>query len=313
MKPTIVDVAKRANVAVMTASRVMNGHPRVRPRIRERVLTAAEEIHYVPNLLARGLRRKALDVVSLLLTDLPNPYFGTLADRLSAKLRDSGLRAVLCDNVDDMLGFNSSFSPCASVLVLPTADHVNRIARERPAVTFQAQSFEAQHAPDVSVDRAWAYAELAREILAGGRRKVTYCCAPSEYGPSRQQKFRHVETVLEQQGLEPVILSRKALESSEELARLACSRPGSVDTVFCENDVVAAGVLCALHARGVRSPEDVLVIGCDGTLVLEGVWTVVVDFDRIAREVVDRLLRQLNGEEVTGRLLVRPELVTCPV
>lgn len=75
---TLKDVATKVNVAVKTVSRVFNGNPSVRPYLRDRVLKAARDLDYRPNLLARGLRKKNIDIISLMVKDLENNFYGLL-------------------------------------------------------------------------------------------------------------------------------------------------------------------------------------------------------------------------------------------
>ncbi len=71
-----------------------------------------------------------------------------------------------------------------------------------------------------------------------------------------------------------------------------------VDCAFCHNDVQAVKLLVALERAGLRCPEDVLVVGCDGTYEVEGLATLRVDIPMMARGAVDLLLYQLEGKAV---------------
>ena len=77
--PTIQDVAKRAGVAPITVSRVVNNSGYASEETRKRVEAAIEELGYVPNTLARGLRSKRTNTLALVMTDITNPIFTTLA------------------------------------------------------------------------------------------------------------------------------------------------------------------------------------------------------------------------------------------
>ena len=76
---TIRDVAERAGVSTMTVSRVINNSGYISQDAREHVEAAVAEIDYVPNTLARSLRFKQTKTLALILTDITNPFFTTLA------------------------------------------------------------------------------------------------------------------------------------------------------------------------------------------------------------------------------------------
>ena len=71
--PTIQDVAKRAGVAPITVSRVVNNSGYASEETRKRVEAAIDELGYVPNMLARGLRSKRTNTLALVMTDITNP------------------------------------------------------------------------------------------------------------------------------------------------------------------------------------------------------------------------------------------------
>ncbi|HXR65383.1 MAG TPA: LacI family DNA-binding transcriptional regulator, partial [Ktedonobacteraceae bacterium] len=77
--PSIIDVARRAGVSVATASRVMShsSYP-VSERSRAKVLSAAAELNYTPNSLARGLRMQRSSLIAVLVGDNTDPYFAEI-------------------------------------------------------------------------------------------------------------------------------------------------------------------------------------------------------------------------------------------
>jgi LacI family transcriptional regulator len=97
---SIVDVAARAGVSTATVSRVLNGKT-VRADLTEAVLRAAEELQYSPNRAARSLRRRHSEVIALILPDIENPFFTSLARGVEDAAQRAGLSVVLCNTDDD--------------------------------------------------------------------------------------------------------------------------------------------------------------------------------------------------------------------
>ena len=94
---TISDVARRAGVSAMTVSRVVNGSGAIAPATRERVEAAIAELGYVPNALGRQLRSKRTRMVGLVLSDITNPFFTTIARGVEDLAREAGYHVVFCD------------------------------------------------------------------------------------------------------------------------------------------------------------------------------------------------------------------------
>jgi LacI family transcriptional regulator len=97
---SIVDVATRAGVSTATVSRVLNGKT-VRADLAEAVLRAAEELQYSPNRAARSLRLRHSEVIALILPDIENPFFTSLARGVEDAAQRAGLSVVLCNTDDD--------------------------------------------------------------------------------------------------------------------------------------------------------------------------------------------------------------------
>src|SRR5262245_56233049 len=100
-EPTVRDVAVRANVALSSASRVFTGHPNVSPSMRRRVLAAAEELGYEPDLIARSLRTGRSQSLGFLVTDLANPIFADMIRGAEDYVRSFGFGLLVTDSEGD--------------------------------------------------------------------------------------------------------------------------------------------------------------------------------------------------------------------
>src|SRR3712207_428172 len=97
---TMKDVAARAGVSPATVSRVLNGRP-VSPTRERLVVAAMEELRYTPNRVARTLRRQLSEVVALVIPDIENPFFTSLARGVADVAQEAGYSVVLCNTDGD--------------------------------------------------------------------------------------------------------------------------------------------------------------------------------------------------------------------
>jgi DNA-binding LacI/PurR family transcriptional regulator len=305
---TLRSVAKHSKVALQTASKSLNGDPTVRSYLRERVLKSAQTLGYRLNPLARAMATRSSKLVTLSVFELRNPFFGWLADTLTSELAKIGLSAVFCERTEHVVEFNTGFCAAGSILVCPTADDVNRIAANQPVVTIETQDQTGQVAPNVSLAIRDAYRELTTRALASGRRRVAFHCNPN--GQDIHSKYRYVEELLREHGMDMVRLPEPAMISSLELADYLSHHPGIVDCIFCINDLEAAKVLTALSTKGIKVPDECLVIGCDGVISMPGVWTAISDVPQLASQAVSLLQAQLTGDRTKRNLQLPLELHT---
>jgi LacI family transcriptional regulator len=100
-KPTILDVAKRAKVAVGTASRVLNGQPNVRDDKRKRVHAAVVELGYVPDIVARSMRSNRSMTIACVMRDFTVPVLSMFVDSMQKELDASGFSLMVASSYHD--------------------------------------------------------------------------------------------------------------------------------------------------------------------------------------------------------------------
>lgn len=101
MSATIKDVAKRAGVSIASVSRVINGSTAVTPHVQQRVLDAIEHLQYYPNSIARSLKSESSKLLGMLVSDISNSYYTTLAKALEEEVRQEGYNIILCSTEAD--------------------------------------------------------------------------------------------------------------------------------------------------------------------------------------------------------------------
>lgn len=311
---TLMDVAEQAGVALNTARRALSNHPTVRPYIKERVLKAAQELNYHPNLLARALKENTLQLVPISVQGLEQIYFGTLATHLSRCLVEAGLEPALCFNPEHLLRMSHSLATSGSILVSGFDKSIIRaLALRQKVVTVDSRFRPMTNVGNVEVDFETVYRYAVTALLKSGRKRIA-CCSPYYLHAKAKgwldPKLTAILDVLTEAGLklagpapEPVFADAEALGAWLDRRR------GSVDALFCQNDMMASLAVGVLAARGLRSPDDLLVIGCDNNLVLSGTWSIQVDTAVLAAEAVGLLRRLLGGETRVETQMYKPSLV----
>src|SRR6056297_2890645 len=100
----IKELAGKLKLSTTTVSRVLNEKSslyRISSSTRQKVLNGARKYHYSPNRLARGLKLEKTETLGLIIPDIANPYFGSIAKSIEVEARNSGYSIILCDSLDD--------------------------------------------------------------------------------------------------------------------------------------------------------------------------------------------------------------------
>ncbi|MGL4373779.1 MAG: LacI family DNA-binding transcriptional regulator, partial [Turicibacter sp.] len=98
----IKDVAKLANVSVATVSRVINSKGYVNEHTKELVMQAIEELHYVPNEIARSLYRKSSKIIGVIIPDLSNEFFNDMISGMEEVILQNGYKTMLCTSKESI-------------------------------------------------------------------------------------------------------------------------------------------------------------------------------------------------------------------
>ncbi|GHD06907.1 LacI family DNA-binding transcriptional regulator [Zhihengliuella salsuginis] len=306
MAVRLADVAKEAGVSQATASRVLNGSKR-KPseEIADRVRSAAERLGYFPNAQAQALARSTAGLVGLIVHDIADPYFSSIARGVQHGLDGTGVQLLLSStgrDPDVELGAVRSFLSHRTDAILlagsrgmsgddELAAALTRYQENGGKVVMIGQPLAL--AGGIQLDNQGAAAELAQELLKLGHRRFAVLSGDQSLATARDRVSGFVEK-LESSGIAPVVVREGAFTRDGgylEMADLLRSNDLDLESgqvcVFCANDVMALGAMTAIRESGLRVPEDVAVAGFDdiptlGDLV-PSVTTVRLPLEEIGR------------------------------
>ncbi len=270
--PTIVDVANRAGVAAITASRVVNGSGPVSGQVRARVELAIAEIGYVPNSVARSLRSRRTDTIALIVTDMTNPFFTTVARGVEDAASDAGMMLIIC-NTDEREADEQRYVRMLlqrrvdGILLVPARHGAAAIEQCRlhgtPVVVVDRR-LTRRAADVVRGDSRGGAIELARLLVSLGHESIAVLSGPRAVSTA-DDRVAGFRKALVGAGRRPPRVYRGAftIESGREMARLAASARPRPTALFAANNFIAIGALQALDEMKVRVPGDVAVVGFD--------------------------------------------------
>lgn len=320
------DVARLANVSVMTASRAINGSTLVSRATAERVWRAVEELHYRPNLTARSLRINKSRLVGLLIPDIENPVFASLTKYVEEAANAKGYNVIVGNTwenpdreaqyLDIMIGRQVDGVILSQVSRQSTELLKNSYAKI-PAVLLD-RTFGTEM-PLASVDNREAGALAADLLLRLGHRR--FACLAGNPGlnvfldrlEGYQERLGKSGVTLSPENIVHVDLSIASGVSAMEkiLGQPARERPTAV---FCANDLVAFGAIQSVIRSGLSVPGDISVIGVDNIpmsgLMTPPLTTIHQSFDVIAKAGFDLLHELIEGRKPEkSAVIIRPELV----
>nr|WP_218908822.1 LacI family DNA-binding transcriptional regulator [Nocardiopsis sinuspersici] len=278
---TLEQVAEHAGVSLATASRVINGSTRqVSQRLRDKVTASAQELGYLANASAQTLARNSSSLVGLLVHDISDPYFSSIAAGVTRHTEEQGLVLVLgttsrsAQTEGRILATLRAHRARAVVLVgsRSTDEESNRRLSEE-ILMFRRQggqvacvSQEGLPADTVTPDNHTGAADLARRLIAQGHREFAILAGPTDLQTARE-RLDGFHSALSGAGLElahhNVVHGAFTRDGGYESTRRLMAVGTDATCLFAVNDVMATGAMAALRDLGLRVPADLSVAGFD--------------------------------------------------
>ena len=323
-KPTLKDVAALSGVSVISASRVMRDAPNISPELRQKVESAAREIGYQRNRIARSLRGQATDLVAVVVPSMSNNVFPNIVDGIGDALSDTSLRLVLgmTKYVDrseeailrDMLTWNP-----ASVILsgLEHSDATKEMLSDFSGPIVEVMDVDGDvidYAVGVSMDEAGCL--IARHLADRGYQRIAYVGAWGER-PKRSLKRRLAfESELKNLGV-PLVGSFILDEASSfnggaiGTKSLLAQHP-DIDAIFFANDDLALGALFYCQSQGIAVPGDIALAGYNGLEMCQSITprltTIVTPRYEMGRVAGELVKQQIRGEPPVQDRVIRMEL-----
>ncbi|SFE37344.1 LacI family DNA-binding transcriptional regulator [Streptomyces mirabilis] len=321
--PTIHDVAREAGVSRGTVSRVLNGGHYVSPAAQEAVNAAIRRTGYVVNRHARSLITGRSDSIGFLLTEpqerfFEDPNFNVLLRGCTQALagHDIPLLLMLAGTEDERRRITRYITAGHVDGVLLVSSHSGDPVAEQlreagvPLVACGKPIGLGSKVSYVAADDRDGARDMVKHLVSLGRRRVGMVTGPLDT-PGGVERLAGYREVLAEAGIEAddrlVASGDYSRASGEAGADQLLDRAPDMDAVFVASDLMAQGVLAALHKAGRRVPEDVAVGGFDdspaATAVTPALTTIRQPWDRISNEMVRVLLAQIGGDDPAAVIL----------
>jgi LacI family transcriptional regulator len=287
-----------------------NANARVSAETRERVLEAARELGYVPNVVARSLVRSRSYAIGVIVPDLRNPFFAEVISGAERVVSEAGYAVLLCETreisrdrhiqtllerqVDGMMMDAIGASSLPESMVAG----VNVVLIDEPPDRW----------PGVASDAIGAGRLAAEHLIQLGHRRFGFLGPATNVHAIRMRERGFFQT-LAASGfrLESAMLRRVAATAAggQEGMRAILNQKQRPTAVFCINDLVAAGALKVCSQEGVRVPEQMSIVGCDdielATLLVPELTTIAIPARELGARAARLLLQALQESAEDGK------------
>jgi LacI family transcriptional regulator len=309
--PTIREVANLAGVAPITASRVINDSGYASEEVRQRVREAAERLNYVPNVLARSLKSKRTHTLALVITDITNPFWTTVARGVEDAASAKGYNVIFC-NTDESAQKQKAYlqtlmqKQVDGVLLVPASSEENPIdflRQQNVQVVLLDRNLPNSKVDVVRCDSKDGAFQLVKLLIDYGHQNIAILRGPKGVS-SAEDRLAGYQLAIQESGKkinkDYILLGEFSVESGYQMTKSLLTLTPRPTAMFASNNFIAIGALKALRDAQVVVPDEMSVVGFDDlpqAIVVDPFLTVAdqpaYEMGRIATE---RLLEQLDGD-----------------
>ncbi|WP_100407711.1 LacI family DNA-binding transcriptional regulator [Bacillus solitudinis] len=323
---TIYDVAKLAEVSPMTVSRVINQKGPISKSTKLKVEQAIETLNYIPNKTARSLISKTTKILSLLITDISNPFFTKVARGAEDKALQLGYQ-VIFSNSDEDINKESKYiqmlleSRVDGVLIAPSGDHskknVQKLIKNRIPFVILDREINGLESDIVLGNSHEGTRGLMKHLIENGHKKIALINGPSHISTARERKQAYIESLqfYNLPVVEALIFETDYKQRSETtIIDILLDLPASLKptAIFAANNFIAVTMMKKLKERGLNIPKDMAFVCFDDVGPMSDFFTVAAqpayDFGYLGVQMlVDKI--EGNSSQNNRKIVLPPEIV----
>lgn len=328
--PSIVDVAKKAGVSVATASRVMsNSTYPVSEVARQKVLIAAQELQYVPNLLARSLKVQRSKLIAVLVGNNADPYFAQVTRGIEEVANANGYLTIVCnterDPVKELMYLRTLQDYRADGIIFTSSNFELSSTTESIAAIVQniqlrgaaivSLSPHNMRVPSIQSDNVGGAYAVTSYLISLGHRRIAFIAGPEGLMVAEQRKQGYQQALAEA-GIElqpNILFPGNFTQAQGEAAAYLIDRLPATEqpsAVFAINDETAFGLMYGLRQQGWRIPEGISICGFGdipmARMVTPSLTTARLDIRELGQDGARKILALLNHEEQETMVEIRP-------
>lgn len=310
------DIAHHAGVSVMTISKALRDAPDVSAATKARIKALAQQMGYMPDSSAQGLRTKTTKLFGLVIPSITNPIFARIVFAIEDRAHELGYDVLLAHTHNKpereehcLRHFLSRRADALFISPVYRFEAEARIyqeivARKIPTVLLGPPAPFCKNFPAIEIEELVSSYNATKHLLKLGHKKIAYLTGPS-VAPWAHDRFEGYRRALREANIDPddkyVFQAGSTIEDGTKAALQMLNENCDATAVQAVNDLVAVGCAETLIAQGVKIPHDISIVGFGNVLAGEffkvPLTTIRQPKFRLGVAAVDAMLKLIRGEQ----------------
>ncbi len=325
-KVSITDLAEKTGLSTTTVSRVLAGKGeqcRISKASRQKVLDAAKEMNYVPNLYAANLRTGKSKTVALIVPSLSNPFFASIASGVNAEIRKYGYITIITDSDENPENEKQELEQLQArniegLIIAPCGSnwkHIQNVYDMQLPVICIDRYFEELDIPYVSTDNYDGAFRATKYLLSNGHTSIACIQGIRDSTPNRLRVKGFMEA-LQEAGVTQYYIAGDdfTIQNGFLETKLLMQQKAKPTAILALSNTIAMGCMKALKEENLRIPEDVSLITFDKHPYLDYLSTPLSCVAQPVNEIIQiavkfLFLRMENKDMPVTKVLLKPKII----
>lgn len=274
---TLKSIADQLDVSVTTVSRVLNGKSeryRISRETQELINSAAKELSYSPNQLARGLRLKRTNTIGYIIPDISNPFFSSIAKSVEKSARKSGYSILLCDSEEDTKIEENLLQLMVDrkvdgLIISPVGlevNHLLKISQKNIPIVLLDRYFPELNLPFVTSDNYKGALEAVNMLIDNGHRRIACIQGLINTSPNNDR----VKGYIDAHKNHDLMIDKKLIvgdsfgeENGYIETKLLLKQEDQPTAIFAVSNLISLGAIRAISEEGLKIPDDISMVSFD--------------------------------------------------
>jgi LacI family transcriptional regulator len=324
---TLKQIANDLDISVSTVSRILNGkgkESRISDATVASVLKYAEEVGYSPNLIAKGLQASRTFTIGLMVPDIANPFFATMAKHIEKWASKSKYSIILIDSDEDVeiekvQVLNMMGRKVDGLIVAPVGDsyqHFTKIEQQNVPLIFVDRYFTDSTIPYITSDNYQGSYDAVQELISKGHKRICLISG-SQANELVQERTKGYVDALNNAHIEEfqelMLGDSFSIQNGYENTKTVLQLKNPPTAIFAMNNLIGFGVLKAIKELGLKIPQAISLIIFDNhpylSLLNPSISTVKQNSEKIGEMAVKAILKEIDQEFDTSSMRIPTELM----
>lgn len=283
---TQADIAEQLHISRATVSAALSGQRYVSPELKGQILKLVEDLHYVPDNLARSMKTNRTMTLGLVMPNILSPVWATIARGVADVARKQGFSTIMYDTDEQCDMMRSALRTLQEkrvdgIILAPCSSNEDLLSEELDRIAVPIVLVD-RYLPNLSLDAVVGNGcegtyQAVSHLLDAGRRRIGFINLPLDISTGRERLEGYRRALAERNiELDPALMATggRGSQEGQRQARMLLSLPPGMrpDALLAASHLMTVGTLTALREHAIAVPDEVAVIGFDDTT-----WAPLID------------------------------------